>query len=68
MIESWNMKGGNKPEASVYTHAYSAQRDVKQDILFVPQAKHLNIEPLRVPTHPNVFIAIGGDDIPLIRR
>jgi len=25
MIEGWNMQGGNKPEASIYTHAYPAQ-------------------------------------------
>jgi len=71
MIESWDVKRGNKPEVSVYTHAYPTQKKLwfaKQDILFMTQAIHLDVVSLRVPTHANVFVAIGSDDVPLIGR
>lgn len=37
-----------------------------QGVLFVTQTEHLNVEPLRVPTHADVFVAISGEDILLV--
>lgn len=69
MIKSWNMKRGNKSVVSVYTNAYAARTTARRgnlDVLFVTEAKPLNVISLRVPAHANMFVAIGGDNVSLI--